>query len=581
MRKEWRTIANGTGNPNLAPSGNAVAPTPTRLWFALTFNCNHHLLLAYLVHPAHHLIMLTRKASAQTLPPDILREILDHAAAAEPAGFDCDSMRYKLGWIATTHVCRHWRYVGLGAAPLWAEAVCAFPDDVVAERLVERTRACPLNLNVFHDANDAKQRRNRRGPRLGWSLKYIHRARYLRCTIPPSALLHGHPEVKALFATSLSILKNTVIKVDGYTRDVPLLTVALEAPVLEFADFTGFLPSPKSLLPELRYLWLRLLGSTTADGPMDQLLDLLRTLPRLKYLELQLPARNAKPAVNRKAVHLEHLDYVKVRCGSIHSLDLVELISAPTLESLEIETSGGLSGEFLERVIALQQHRFHLMNQVLSISETHLFLSDTTSGWQRLCIEFPKSYGGMSFVELVSTLHRYFDISSYRHCALVVPRPLNSWEKPLYEGLHTAIAALGRAMTGVTTLNLHGMVQPDVLSLLQPTDENPGPMLFPALYTLSLGAVDPNPYSIYRPYLVARAEEMSQWCDILRDVLAGRLRKGSGISCLMLEGNNCTREECTRIWTERAQAYLGEGLVSEVDDQREFISSCYVCSGRD
>ena len=53
--------------------------------------------------------------------------------AYPPQGLNVAGRRRKspvitasLGWIKITHVCRHWRNVGIDLASLWASVVCAF-----------------------------------------------------------------------------------------------------------------------------------------------------------------------------------------------------------------------------------------------------------------------------------------------------------------------------------------------------------------------------------------------------------------------------------------------------------------------
>ncbi|VDC02095.1 unnamed protein product [Peniophora sp. CBMAI 1063] len=253
---------------------------------------------------------------AQTLPLDILREIFDHAAAAQPAGRNPSLDTYNLGWIIVTHVCQRWRYAGLSAASLWADAVCAFPDPTIADELITRARTCPLNLrHIFHDEKDTGARSYRRSPQLtlSWALRYRSRARHLQCYISMASIVRDEDaEVKILFADPLPIVEDTSIMVDDNLLDFTtrsLFIAQLNAPVLGSASLFGMLPAPTSTLPNLRTLRLYLddIHATTIVDMAD-ILNALRALPALESLNLRLNDA-VESSVDGVSVRLEHLRF--------------------------------------------------------------------------------------------------------------------------------------------------------------------------------------------------------------------------------------------------------------------------------
>ncbi|VDC02088.1 unnamed protein product [Peniophora sp. CBMAI 1063] len=492
---------------------------------------------------------------AQTLPPDILREILDHVAAAEPAGYDFHSSSYKLGWISTTHVCRSWRYVGLGAAALWADAACAFPNPTIADELITRARACPLNMtDIIHDEKGTDShlyRRSRLLP-LDWALKYRSRAHHLRCTISKAAIVRGDAEVNILFKDPLPVAKFVSIEVEGHRRDksaTPTFIVALNAPVLSCIYSIGVLPSPTSTLPSLRSLHLHL--KTNKARPMDEmtnLYDVLRGLPLLEFVTLRMDGAVKLSRVDRTTVHLEHLISFDAHCCPARALDMLETIVAPSLEEILVNTRGEeTSSEFVAQVLALQQRRQpQLLNEeFISVSDTSLSLADTASDEPKLVLRFPQQTG-LSFVELLLALPQYSDVTRYHYCALVVPG------RAIHYGLYAAMVAIGRAMTRVTTLVLSGEVHQHLLWILQSTTdgESSAVVPFPSLQTLGLGMVDLRPLPLDMWAGKTLAKNTLSWWNVMMDVLESRSEKGSGVRCLTFEGCDCARGVCTR------EAYL-------------------------
>ncbi|KZV60353.1 hypothetical protein PENSPDRAFT_671730 [Peniophora sp. CONT] len=509
--------------------------------------------------------------TAQTLPFDILREIFDYVAAATPAGYNyVYSPGLKLGWIQLTHVCQHWRYTGLTAASLWAVSVSAFPDPSIADEILTRARNCPLTIDVIHNKHNETSWLRKALP-LSWCLQHLHRARFLRCKIPMSAF------VRDMFASPLPLVEVMDIEVETFdTWDdpaPPARSVQINAPALQRIRLVGMLPTPSSTLPSLRYLRLDLDDEFTPISNIADIFDLLRGLSCLESLRLFMACCKTKPAVDRSAVHLNHLRHLEAVCKSnAQALDLLEIICTPSSTKLSISTRREMDVELLNRVVAFQQRRFAgQLNEAISISETHITLSGDASRRSKFKLEFSKQYfdgPGLSFVDFLSILPRYLDVSQYRRCELVIPRVLGQE----YSGLDAVVATLGQAMTSATTLVLNDVACLEVLRSLESNEGSP--LVFPSLRTLSLGKEDPRPDS-FRRYVFAFADSADLWWSTVKDALDSRRRRGAGVECLTLAGNQCTREECTDIWTEGGQDCLSRGIVAQlqwIDVQRKGFS---------
>ncbi|VDC02089.1 unnamed protein product [Peniophora sp. CBMAI 1063] len=94
------------------------------------------------------------------LPDDILYEIYEWAAIVYPPKNYVASLPTvraqalaRLGWIVLTHICRHWRAIGLSShlAPLWARVVCFSPHWRALREVPLRAMTCPLIVDLSFD----------------------------------------------------------------------------------------------------------------------------------------------------------------------------------------------------------------------------------------------------------------------------------------------------------------------------------------------------------------------------------------------------------------------------------------------
>ncbi|KZV77561.1 hypothetical protein PENSPDRAFT_645202 [Peniophora sp. CONT] len=85
------------------------------------------------------------------LPDDVVCELFYALASIDPpiCPRPKGEPRYKphrpatLGWISLTHVCRHWRSVGIDLATLWGQIVCTFQP---IDEIIQRTKSAPLTI---------------------------------------------------------------------------------------------------------------------------------------------------------------------------------------------------------------------------------------------------------------------------------------------------------------------------------------------------------------------------------------------------------------------------------------------------
>ncbi|KAI0310973.1 hypothetical protein OF83DRAFT_1045166, partial [Amylostereum chailletii] len=83
------------------------------------------------------------------LPPEIMRQIFATVASTDlpehrhlEERFTNHLLPGRLGWVALSHVCHHWRCMLLDMPSLWAAHVCAFPTAL--DVFLERSQMCPL-----------------------------------------------------------------------------------------------------------------------------------------------------------------------------------------------------------------------------------------------------------------------------------------------------------------------------------------------------------------------------------------------------------------------------------------------------
>ncbi|VDB98102.1 unnamed protein product [Peniophora sp. CBMAI 1063] len=349
-----------------------------------------------------------RLSTAQTLPADILAELfyilasLDPPTPAAPAPnpvptltlaptashpswcspsspwFDEQEPRPShtahekgsLGWIATTHVCAHWRTTALSLAVLWGTTIHTFPRAL--EPILLRSKGAPLEFD-FARRWWCCRTCSRYGPpqapltfrtvalnthvKCGRFECYCEIARRNACRVrslrgPASALSawREYPILRELHLTGPGphgpvpsqgrINKHE--RTPGHAHEHGLgHAVVLNAPRLERLVFDGAALIP-FCAPSLRVL---VLHSVRPGACPSSVLALLRSTPRLEELELTFSLAHGPPSwscAHHGAVELPSLKSARL-AGPAERLALWGRIRAPNA-SVQIHAFAGAEG---------------------------------------------------------------------------------------------------------------------------------------------------------------------------------------------------------------------------------------------
>lgn len=153
---------------------------------------------------------------------------------------EVSTYKHSLGWIQLSHVCRHWRTVGLNVAPLWASIVIAFHKPNIANELLSRARDCPLHLEIHYQISQ---------PMFLWILEHFDRAHTIHCDGYPQYISGSEAETLAAISKShLRLLRHLRIRACHLSPTTLMPHILqLNAPELLRADLQNCFPSPSSL----------------------------------------------------------------------------------------------------------------------------------------------------------------------------------------------------------------------------------------------------------------------------------------------------------------------------------------------
>ncbi|KZV64058.1 hypothetical protein PENSPDRAFT_189606 [Peniophora sp. CONT] len=516
--------------------------------------------------------------TAQDLPHDILRELFEHLAIVDPAGWHLRSRRCSLGlgWITATHVCRYWREIGLEMATLWADVVCAFPDIAVADELLRRARDCLLNIDVSFFRGTFLLGEHRPYLPMSWGLQQLHRAHTFQGYIYRwSTFADDHPGAYVALNNTLPVLKHLKLTFNCCDKIDPFPIIALNAPALISADLRDILPHSTSITGKLTKLSISL-GSTTSWNNLSPLLDALRSSRHLEYLNVQLDAKDTVPVVDCSIVHLERLTTLHASCGTAQQAsDLLEFISAPCLKRTSVSMMTKLTDAHIFAKVLAQQPL--LVFDDLSVSETHLCIADHTLQYR----EFDMSWFardpvlrrgiGSNYASVLAALPRLFDFTRFDSFELSC---LENGEQ--HDEVDASLLALRDACTGVEFLRLYDTPHPTTLRmLLAPTGGSPLP--FPSLKTLCLGAEHWRHGKGGWRRLVHEEDSAASWWNPVKDVLSSRFEMGAPVELLYIDGEWCTHHARMEEWAAQSAECLSRGLVQEVVDDRDLVLKCSLC----
>ncbi|KZV60395.1 hypothetical protein PENSPDRAFT_694302 [Peniophora sp. CONT] len=448
------------------------------------------------------------------LEDDVLREIFTHLGTIYPPSWQnsrvgSQNASFSLGWIYVTHVCRHWRVVGIDLATLWAGVVCSLPNTSAMDVLLQRSKGCVLNFEI--DSGQAWPYK------VVFALEHVQRAESLSCQ--PTYCWDQALNKRC----SLPILRHLAVNQDVDDMNLPrTATLVLDAPQLLYLRLENaffYLSNPSDILPNLRALELQ--GPCTLPYPAWELLDLLLKTPQLEHLRLQLLLfRHSQGGLWDQypggQVRLVHLKTVTITGGPradvagfwsrIYAPDDVDFYA-----SFRADPPSELAAA-LDRQIRCPSHNTIAVNLArarhLSISTFNLEPKDRS----RVILDG----GGSATLALLADIESHAQLENMSRFSAQIYIP--------YTTADEALANLFRKCTSVKEFMLH-TDDPDNFAILAPDDGTP--ILFPSLATLSVQFDSKALKSdvIYR-----------QGWTKLRKILQQRSAAGLRVSTLRLDG---------------------------------------------
>ncbi|KZV73177.1 hypothetical protein PENSPDRAFT_683044 [Peniophora sp. CONT] len=261
-----------------------------------------------------------------------------------------------------THVCRHWREVGLELPSLWAGIVCAFPGPPHIQAIISRAGNVPLTVSVVHGNLDN---------RLGWSYadisRILHRARSFE-----SDMLCNYRQRDFNGPWSILLAGSTLPLVTH-------ITVPNSVPMCEVAggwirlDIPAFVNAPALCAPRLRALTIDLPWPVQAPSlralciyrhgtqwPWEVLADYFKAFPLLEELDLPIILGDHEYTASDHHRRGE-LEVVATKRAQINVPTLVRL---PSLKRITLEHVG-------PGALKLLQHLEYPTSAVMKVLRIH------------------------------------------------------------------------------------------------------------------------------------------------------------------------------------------------------------------
>ena len=267
-------------------------------------------------------------APISTLPPEILSCIFHFHVHNDPP---CEK---ALGWICTTHVCRHWRQVALNDPSLWATITGFLPGVRLTSEMLVRACNVPLVIDLSGVPSPEV---------LSKFIPYISCIRELRLRC--LSRLHSHP-VREICTLEAPALEHFELGVSGHTpfnfcKFAGTMLLKGRAPKLRtFSLDQIFIPWELIPCGQLTQLRITLSGVISSPGnlspnDLNQLIDLLIDSPNLEVIvfEFCLPSQLSQVSPKQQ-IYLPHLS----------RLDLSETTARVTnlLKTLGLQSSAKL-----------------------------------------------------------------------------------------------------------------------------------------------------------------------------------------------------------------------------------------------
>ncbi|KAI0315934.1 hypothetical protein OF83DRAFT_1265503 [Amylostereum chailletii] len=257
------------------------------------------------------------------LPPEILAKIFSHIGS-----FHRPSPP-RLGWIAVTHVCRHWRHAALAHPSLWAEDVCS-PLHWTARNL-ERSKQYPINIRVREYVDTQSPPKA-----LRLALREIGRARRIEMLIHnvwigalEDELTQPAPLLEYL-AVDTEFMDGP--RAPGFPEDL----FQRHAPRLSTIFFTGIAP------PVTPWLYANITEAVIQRNHFmkslfatdDDFLDVLEGMPKVRKLVLRSAIVYANP-LNDRTVHLPCLRSLCITHKLVDNLWILQRLAIPNIQNLQ------------------------------------------------------------------------------------------------------------------------------------------------------------------------------------------------------------------------------------------------------
>ena len=426
-------------------------------------------------------------ARISVLPPELLVRIFRlHALEVPP----CPGGLQKVGWIAVTHVCQHWRQVALGDSSLWARITGFSPNTKWISEMLVRARNAPLIVDFAVTPVTEGV--------LSKFTPHIFRIRELRlCGLSlPQGLFPPNQGLLEICALEAPALEHFEL---GSSAPYPVTFHQLggmtlfrgQAPKLRTLSLTN-VTIPWSRIPcgqltQLKIICSRGVSAPSTPSPSDpnQLVDLLINSPDLEVLvlEFSLPAIPSQ-APDGREIHLPRLSRLCLGGSTSRIANLFKMLQLPSSTTLRLRCiSEDPSTDNTNIILPLVSDHFHnsaavefksleiaINNGLIDVtaSTTHPkstisplhALEDDTDSDAELTMSFDglPSLGHSTQEGALEDVFNMLPISNVEFLSISVPaiNPSVSW----YE--------LSQRCEAVTTIRVNGRGTSDILRSLAP-----------------------------------------------------------------------------------------------------------------
>ena len=469
---------------------------------------------------------LTRRnalAPISILPPEILARVFHALALQEPP---CD-VKQRLGWIRTTHVCRHWRQVALDDSSLWARisGIGSDLDTALISEMLTRARRAPLEIDICI-MNAIPNPMHMFAP-------HLSHTRALR--------LHGLKgsdsecaSVRTIFNRKAPVLEHFELAFDvGHPITVQELggkkSFKGQAPKLRsFRISQVCVPwssIPRGQLTQLAII-LRadLFEEIPSLGSGRQFIDLLVNCPALETLALDLCLPNDLSESSRgRTVHLPRLSRLCVGDSTSGVTDLLKMLKSASITALHMRCLSNMVSSFndyhiLPAISAQFQTSVLVEFKSLKVTLSHtgdlLDIAASASLHPSIAqssgdseadvdgeAEFLLSFGGLCQEvharKILEWACKMLPVSNLEFLSIIAPDSASSVDW----------AELFKGCTNVTTIEATGRGTSNFVRALTPPNKKkgkrkkrdgssssavpaPGPIIFPNLKSLLLQSLD-------------------------------------------------------------------------------------------